>query len=74
MFTPSLLFLNVFKDSDEDLDTKKSVIVSEDGKETFVQHVVVPSQKEIEELILQRKKAQLYEKFLSNPPDMTPDE
>ncbi|VDK44973.1 unnamed protein product [Anisakis simplex] len=62
-------------DSDEDLDTKKSILIGDDGKETFVQHVVVPSQKEIEELILQRKKAQLYEKFVaSNLGDMNPEE
>lgn len=46
-------------------------MVGEDGKETFVQHVMVPSQKDIEILILQKKKAQLYEKFI---PDMKPDD
>ncbi|VDD88225.1 unnamed protein product [Enterobius vermicularis] len=58
-------------DSDEELDTKQSTLVGEDGKETFVQHVMVPSQKDIEILILQKKKAQLYEKFI---PDMKPDD
>ncbi|MFH4981340.1 hypothetical protein AB6A40_008049 [Gnathostoma spinigerum] len=59
-------------DSDEEIETKQSAIVGDDGRETFVQHVVVPSQKEIEALIRQRKKAQLYDQFLRKPPDMSP--
>lgn len=53
-------------DSDEDVETKESVLIGEDGKKTFVQHVVVPSQNEIESLILERKKAQLFEKYIGS--------
>uniref|UniRef100_A0A183EJB6 ABC transporter ATP-binding protein n=1 Tax=Gongylonema pulchrum TaxID=637853 RepID=A0A183EJB6_9BILA len=41
-------------------------LISEDGKKTFIQHVVVPSQKEIESLILGRKKALLFEKYVGS--------
>uniref|UniRef100_A0A158Q7C5 Pre-mRNA-splicing factor ISY1 homolog n=1 Tax=Elaeophora elaphi TaxID=1147741 RepID=A0A158Q7C5_9BILA len=54
-------------DSDEeDIGTKQSVLIGDDGKKTFIQHVVVPTQKEIENLILERKKAQLFEKYVGN--------
>ncbi|KAK6107471.1 Isy1-like splicing family protein [Brugia malayi] len=54
-------------DSDEeDIGSKQSVLIGDDGKKTFIQHVVVPSQKEIENLILERKKAQLFEKYVGN--------
>ena len=56
------------------MDTKQSTLVGDDVKETFVQNVMVPSQKDVEELILQKKKAQLYEKFLPEGKSDEPDE
>lgn len=50
---------------DEDIDTKESVVVGEDGKRMTIRHVMVPSQKDIEDMILDRKKKALLEKYLS---------
>ncbi|CAI4231554.1 unnamed protein product [Auanema sp. JU1783] len=54
------------EDSDEeDIDTKESVVVGEDGRNMTIRHAMVPSQKEIEELILDRKKQTLIDRYLS---------
>ncbi|EYC18937.1 hypothetical protein Aduo_016265 [Ancylostoma duodenale] len=54
-------------DSDgEDIDTKESIVVGEDGKQMTIKHVLVPSQKDIEEMIIERKKQELIEKYLSS--------
>jgi len=50
-------------DSDEEINVKESVVMGEDGKEMIIKHVMVPSQKEIEEMIVERKKQHLLEKF-----------
>ncbi|VDL66372.1 unnamed protein product, partial [Nippostrongylus brasiliensis] len=53
------------KDSDgEDIDTKESIVVGEDGKQMTIKHVLVPSQSDIEEMIIERKKKELMEKYL----------
>lgn len=38
--------------------------MGEDGREMIIKHVMVPSQKEIEEMIVERKKQYLLEKFV----------
>ena len=55
----------VADDSDEEeLPVKESVVVGEDGREMIIKHVMVPSQREIEEMIVERKKQYLLEKFV----------
>ncbi|KAE9421621.1 hypothetical protein Angca_006368, partial [Angiostrongylus cantonensis] len=55
-----------FQDSDDDdIDTKESIVVGEDGKQMTIKHVLVPSQADIEEMIMERKKQELIEKYLS---------
>lgn len=41
-------------------------MVGEDGKEMVIKHVMVPTQKEIEEMIVERKKQYLLEKFVGS--------
>jgi len=50
-------------DSDEEVSIKESVVMGEDGREMIIKHVMVPSQSEIEEMIVERKKQYLLEKF-----------
>lgn len=38
--------------------------MGEDGREMIIKHVMVPSQTEIEEMIVERKKQYLLEKFV----------
>lgn len=38
---------------------------TEEGNQPFVAHVPVPSQKEVEEMLVQRKKMELLEKYAS---------
>jgi len=54
----------VQEDDEGELETKESVVVGEDGKEMIIKHVLVPSQKEIEEMIVERKKQFLLDKFV----------
>jgi pre-mRNA-splicing factor ISY1 len=51
-------------DSDDEFDIKESVVLGDDGKEMVIKHVMVPTQKEIEEMIIERKKQYLLDKFL----------
>jgi hypothetical protein len=39
------------------------MVIGEDGKEMVIKHVMVPSQTEIEEMIVERRKQYLLEKF-----------
>lgn len=41
-------------------------MIGEDGKEMVIKHVMVPTQKEIEEMIVERKKQYLLEKFVGD--------
>ncbi|KAI6190255.1 hypothetical protein M3Y97_00097300 [Aphelenchoides bicaudatus] len=43
-------------DEEEEFDIKESVVKGEDGREMIIRHVMVPSQKDIEEMIIERKK------------------
>uniref|UniRef100_A0A1I7XG59 Envelope-like protein n=1 Tax=Heterorhabditis bacteriophora TaxID=37862 RepID=A0A1I7XG59_HETBA len=56
----------MYESGDEDIDTKESIVVGEDGKRMTIRHVMVPSQKDIEEMILERKKQALIDKYLGN--------
>lgn len=49
------------EESDEDMETDQT----EEGNQPFVAHVPVPSQKEVEEMLVQRKKMELLEKYAS---------
>lgn len=64
-FDPFVLF-SLVQDSDgeEQFDIKESVIRDEQGRPMVVKHVMVPSQAEIEEMIVERKKQYLLEKFV----------
>lgn len=50
---------------DDDIDTKESIVVGEDGKQMTIKHVLVPTQADIEEMIMERKKQELIEKYLT---------
>ncbi|CAK5007585.1 unnamed protein product [Meloidogyne enterolobii] len=50
-------------DDEEPVPIKESVVMGEDGREMVIKHVMVPSQAEIEEMIVERKKQYLLEKF-----------
>jgi len=50
--------------SDDELEVKESVVMGEDGREMIIKHVMVPSQSEIEQMIVERKKQHLLEKFV----------
>jgi len=58
---------NIYRmsDSDDDLETKESVVMGEDGSRMAIRHVVVPTQEEVESLILARKKQALVDKYLA---------
>jgi pre-mRNA-splicing factor ISY1 len=53
----------VKEDSDEEMDT--SDVETTDNTTQFIAHVPVPSQKEIEEALVQRKKMELLQKYAS---------
>jgi len=53
-------------DEDEELGTVRSVVLGDDGQVVHIQHVAVPSQSEIEQLLLERKKIELTEKYLGS--------
>jgi len=62
---------NIYRVEDDDSDedeslqgTVRSVMMGDDGQMVQIQHVAVPSQAEIEELLLARKKMELAEKYL----------
>jgi len=50
------------EDSDEEMETDQNA----EGNQPFVAHVPVPSQKEVEEMLVQRKKMELLEKYASD--------
>ncbi|CAD5232941.1 unnamed protein product [Bursaphelenchus xylophilus] len=57
----------VEEDSDDEMepiDVKESVVLGDDGREMIIKHVMVPSQKDIEEMIVERKKQALLAKFV----------
>ena len=57
-------FLIVQDSDDEGIETKESVVVGEDGERMVIRHVMVPSQNDIEDMLLERKKQALRYQFL----------
>lgn len=51
--------------SDEESDENDKEMDTTEGQERYVAHVPVPSQKEVEEALLKRKKMELFEKYAS---------
>ncbi|KAI4901441.1 hypothetical protein NFI96_014727 [Prochilodus magdalenae] len=57
-------YIYAIKD-DEQSDDEREQMEGEDGTQTFIAHVPVPSQKEIEEALVRRKKMELLQKYAS---------
>ncbi|KAI8504321.1 PREDICTED: pre-mRNA-splicing factor ISY1 homolog [Branchiostoma belcheri] len=55
----------VEEESDEE-ETGESKMETEEGQQQFIAHVPVPSQKEVEEALLRRKKMELLQKYASD--------
>uniref|UniRef100_A0A1I7V4R3 Pre-mRNA-splicing factor ISY1 n=1 Tax=Caenorhabditis tropicalis TaxID=1561998 RepID=A0A1I7V4R3_9PELO len=59
---------NIYKveeeDDDDDLQTQESTVVGEDGRPMTIRHVLFPTQKDIEEMLLEQKKQELMAKYL----------
>uniref|UniRef100_A0A8R1HFL8 Pre-mRNA-splicing factor ISY1 homolog n=1 Tax=Caenorhabditis japonica TaxID=281687 RepID=A0A8R1HFL8_CAEJA len=51
-------------DDDDDLKTQESTVVGEDGRPMTIRHVLLPSQADIEEMLLEQKKQELMAKYL----------
>ncbi|GMR59011.1 hypothetical protein PMAYCL1PPCAC_29206, partial [Pristionchus mayeri] len=58
-------FYKVEDSEEKTMETRESIVVGEDGRKMTIRHVMVPSQEDIEEIILERKKQALIDKFLS---------
>ncbi|MCI4390237.1 hypothetical protein PGIGA_G00120280 [Pangasianodon gigas] len=57
-------YIYAVKDDESD-DEMREQMEGEDGAQTFIAHVPVPSQKEIEEALVRRKKMELLQKYAS---------
>ncbi|XP_062842805.1 pre-mRNA-splicing factor ISY1 homolog [Trichomycterus rosablanca] len=57
-------YIYAVKDDESDDETREQM-EGEDGAQTFIAHVPVPSQKEIEEALVRRKKMELLQKYAS---------
>lgn len=57
-------YIYAVKDDESD-DEMREPMEGEDGAQTFIAHVPVPSQKEIEEALVRRKKMELLQKYAS---------
>ncbi|XP_017305995.1 pre-mRNA-splicing factor ISY1 homolog [Ictalurus punctatus] len=57
-------YIYAVKDDESD-DEMRDPMEGEDGAQTFIAHVPVPSQKEIEEALVRRKKMELLQKYAS---------
>lgn len=58
---------NIYKIEDEDEDdlvTHESTVVGEDGRPMTIRHVLIPTQKDIEVMLLEQKKQELMDKYL----------
>ncbi|EGT41116.1 hypothetical protein CAEBREN_08168 [Caenorhabditis brenneri] len=58
---------NIYKLEEEDddgLDTQESVVIGEDGRPMTIRHVLLPTQQDIEEMLLEQKKQELLAKYL----------
>lgn len=58
---------NIYKveeDDDDDLETQESTVIGEDGRPMTIRHVLLPTQQDIEEMLLEQKKQELMAKYL----------
>ncbi|XP_072522094.1 pre-mRNA-splicing factor ISY1 homolog [Salminus brasiliensis] len=58
-------YIYAIKDDEQSDDEIREQMEGEDGAQTFIAHVPVPSQKEIEEALVRRKKMELLQKYAS---------
>ncbi|XP_036415840.1 pre-mRNA-splicing factor ISY1 homolog [Colossoma macropomum] len=58
-------YIYAIKDDEQSDDEMREQMEGEDGAQTFIAHVPVPSQKEIEEALVRRKKMELLQKYAS---------
>ncbi|KAL7843140.1 hypothetical protein AOLI_G00246520 [Acnodon oligacanthus] len=58
-------YIYAIKDDEQSDDEMREQMEGEDGVQTFIAHVPVPSQKEIEEALVRRKKMELLQKYAS---------
>ncbi|KAI5607593.1 pre-mRNA-splicing factor ISY1-like, partial [Silurus asotus] len=58
-------YIYAVKDDEQSDDEMREQMEGEDGAQTFIAHVPVPSQKEIEEALVRRKKMELLQKYAS---------
>ncbi|CAI2354686.1 unnamed protein product [Caenorhabditis sp. 36 PRJEB53466] len=55
---------HVEEDDDDELQTQESTVIGEDGRPMTIRHVLLPSQSDIEEMLLEQKKQELLAKYL----------
>ncbi|CAO4379564.1 Protein CBG23070 [Caenorhabditis briggsae] len=59
---------NIYKvedeEDDDDLATQESTVIGEDGRPMTIRHVLLPTQQDIEEMLLEQKKQELMNKYL----------
>lgn len=58
---------NIYKveeDDDDELETQETTVIGEDGRPMIIRHVLLPSQADVEEMILEQKKQELMAKYL----------
>lgn len=58
-------YIYAVKDDEQSDDETREQMEGENGAQTFIAHVPVPSQKEIEEALVKRKKMELLQKYAS---------
>ncbi|KAA0708041.1 Pre-mRNA-splicing factor ISY1 -like protein [Triplophysa tibetana] len=58
-------YIYAVKDDEQSDDESREQMEGENGAQTFIAHVPVPSQKEIEEALVRRKKMELLQKYAS---------
>ncbi|KAK1799753.1 hypothetical protein P4O66_006290 [Electrophorus voltai] len=58
-------YIYAVKEDEQSDDEMREQMEGEDGAQTFIAHVPVPSQKEIEEALVRRKKMELLQKYAS---------
>ncbi|CAI5451638.1 unnamed protein product [Caenorhabditis angaria] len=64
--TTSGEYENIYKveEYEDDLETQETTVLGDDGRPLTIRHVLVPTQADIEEMLLEQKKAELMAKYL----------
>ncbi|CAB3397581.1 unnamed protein product [Caenorhabditis bovis] len=59
-------YQNIYKvEEDEgDLETQETTVIGDDGRPMTIKHVLIPTQQDIEEMLLEQKKQELMAKYL----------